>query len=741
MTASLLSTVPALLASQALLPYLGDTRFALFFACVLLAAALAGPVTAVATLLLSLVLAERFMFTGAGDVVRMLSRDVVLSLIALSLILLVDRVHRLRARAERHAERSAALADELRQQAGALEARATESEVLMAELEQLNVDLAHQTDVSNRAAVRSERLQRVLSRLLDRISPVAVAGVIVDEGRRSVDAKAAVVVVRGEGGAVEVLAAQGYAPHIVRNDSPAFDGPTPIGDVLRTGEAVWIPSSAEALRRYPGMIAYARPDSRAWVALPLAVEDRLFGALGFSFSAEGDFADEDRAFMILLAQQCAQALDRARLYQLELEARVRAEFAERRLTLLSEASARLGESLDYLTTLNNVAWLAVPEIADWCSIHLVGENGEPQIVALAHPDPQRLEARVALEKLYPSSRSSGAPYTNVLQTGQPVHIPVVVDADVRAAARDERHYQGLRSLGLRSQIAVPITADDGVCGVLTLAHAESGRSFTDADVTLALELGRRAGTAVQNARLYASVQHANVTKADFLAVMSHELRTPLNAIIGYSDLLLLGVPHPISEHAHRQVQRIRGASTSLLQIVEEILSFSRVEAGKEELRISPLDVGAVVADCVAMVQPLAAEKELAARFIEPPEPVRMVSDERKIRQIVTNLLSNAVKFTDVGELTAEVRQLPKSVQVLVSDTGIGIPAEHHERIFEAFWQVESASTRRFGGTGLGLGVARKLALLLEGQLTVESEPGRGSTFTLTLPLGTPGLGR
>src|SRR5690606_37171641 len=111
--------------------------------------------------------------------------------------------------------------------------------------------------------------------------------------------------------------------------------------------------------------------------------------------------------------------------------------------------------------------------------------------------------------------------------------------------------------------------------------------------------------------------------------------------------------------------------------------------------------------------------------------------ERKIRQIVTNLLSNAVKFTDAGELTVEVRQLAKSVQVLVTDTGIGIPPEHHERIFEAFWQVESASTRRFGGTGLGLGVARKLAHLLEGKLTVQSEPGRGSTFTLTLPLGTP----
>src|SRR5690606_11060301 len=176
------------------------------------------------------------------------------------------------------------------------------------------------------------------------------------------------------------------------------------------------------------------------------------------------------------------------------------------------------------------------------------------------------------------------------------------------------------------------------------AHAESGRTFAETDITLALELGRRAGNAVENARLYQAAHHASEAKSDFLAVMSHELRTPLNAIIGYSDLLLMGVPNGVPDPARRQIERIRSASTILLHLVEEVLSFPRVEAGKEDIRISPVELGGIVRECVAMIEPLASEKGLSLEVRVDDEPLKVVSDERKVRQILTNLLSNAVKF-------------------------------------------------------------------------------------------------
>jgi signal transduction histidine kinase len=201
----------------------------------------------------------------------------------------------------------------------------------------------------------------------------------------------------------------------------------------------------------------------------------------------------------------------------------------------------------------------------------------------------------------------------------------------------------------------------------------------------------------------------------------------------------MGVPNGVPEPARRQVERIRSASTSLLYLVEEVLSFSRVEAGKEEIRISPVELGTVVRDCAALIEPLASEKELELRTIVPSQPLKVVSHERKIRQILTNLLSNAVKFTESGSIEVSLRGVDGEVRIDVSDTGIGISSEHLERIFDPFWQVEQSATRRFGGTGLGLGVARKLAKLLEGRLEVKSEVGQGSVFSLVLPAHTPGM--
>jgi len=229
-------------------------------------------------------------------------------------------------------------------------------------------------------------------------------------------------------------------------------------------------------------------------------------------------------------------------------------------------------------------------------------------------------------------------------------------------------------------------------------------------------------------------ESANRTKGDFLAVMSHELRTPLTAIIGYQELLADGITGPVNEAQQQQLGRIKVSARHLLQLIDEILTYSRAEAGKEEVRAQTVQVDGIVDEAAALIEPIAADKGVAfsARRLGAALPIR--TDPHKARQILVNLLSNAVKFTDRGgRVSLEVRQVAERVEFAIADTGIGIPGQFLDRIFDPFWQVEQMTTRRAGGTGLGLSVSRRLAALLGGEIRVDSEPGRGSVFTVVLP--------
>jgi PAS domain S-box-containing protein len=410
---------------------------------------------------------------------------------------------------------------------------------------------------------------------------------------------------------------------------------------------------------------------------------------------------------------------------------------EEREHFLLAAGSALGASLDYEHTLAGLARLAVPFLADYASIDVVAPDGEIRRVETAHRDPAGESVLRDVWTRYPYRADDELGVPRVVRTGAPVLIPEVTDEATAAFARDAEHAALLRRLGPRSYLCVPLVARDGVLGALSLVMSDSGRRYGPADLQLAREVARRAAVAIDNARLYAAAVEANQAKTDFMAVMSHELRTPLNAIIGYTDLFLAGIPIALPEPFRPQVERIRAAARHLLRLIEEILTFSRIEAGREEIHPAPADASAIAQEAAALVEPLALERGLAFRVEAPEAGPPLVTDAGRAQQVLVNLLGNAVKFTDRGEVVLRVAEEPGAVAFAVRDTGVGIAPGQQERIFDPFWQVDQSISRSAGGSGLGLSVARQLARLLGGDVAVASAPGDGSTFTLRLPLAPP----
>jgi signal transduction histidine kinase len=228
-------------------------------------------------------------------------------------------------------------------------------------------------------------------------------------------------------------------------------------------------------------------------------------------------------------------------------------------------------------------------------------------------------------------------------------------------------------------------------------------------------------------------EQASQAKSDFLATMSHELRTPLNAIIGYSSLLIDGVPEPSTKGQQEKLRRITVSADHLLSLIEDVLSLSRLEFEAEQIVSADIAVAAVVRDVVSIIEPLALAKQLRLEVRTSGDDLTLHTDGKRLRQILLNLLGNSVKFTVTGSVRLYVEGRADSIAFTVHDTGIGIARENQERVFEAFWQVQQSRTRTVQGSGLGLALCQRLTQLLGGELTLESELGRGTTVTLVLP--------
>jgi signal transduction histidine kinase len=427
--------------------------------------------------------------------------------------------------------------------------------------------------------------------------------------------------------------------------------------------------------------------------------------------------------------------------------------AEERKRFLEDATRFLSESLDYDQMLRRLTRHTVPFLADYCSVDLLTEDGEIRRVEAAHVDSDKEPLLRDVWTRYPYRAAERVGVPEVLRTRRALLVSEFPDEAIAAFARDADHLSMLRTLGPRSYICAPLVARGRAYGALSLVMAESGRRYTDADFEVAVELTRRAASAVDNARLFREAQDArraaeaaNASKSEFLATMSHEIRTPLNAIIGYTQLLEMGIAGPVMPEQHTQLERIAASGKHLLGLIEDILDLARIEAGRLSVGTA-LGVTAAAAEAaLALIRPQAAAKGVAMGAVcDGDRDAPYLADDQRVRQVLVNLLSNAVKFTPPGGRVVvrceRASHVPPHTEatgsgpwsgITVEDNGIGIAPEMLQRIFQPFVQVERGYTRAHAGTGLGLSISRRLARLMGGDLTVESVQGEGSRFTLWL---------
>jgi len=402
--------------------------------------------------------------------------------------------------------------------------------------------------------------------------------------------------------------------------------------------------------------------------------------------------------------------------------------AERASAFLAEASHLLAGTLDDRHVLDAVTRLAVPRLADWCFVDFVDEDGGMRRVAIAHPPDADPAIVRRLSRYYPP-KESAFNVVNTARSGRALVQNQVDDAILGAIARDADHLELLRAIGIRSFISAPLGARGHTFGAITFVRTKG--LFSAHDLELATDLGRRAGLAIDNNRLYAEAQQANRAKDDFLATLSHELRTPLTAILGWASALEEEAGDaPLVQEG---LATIRRSARIQAQLVDDVLDVSRIVSGKLRLELEDVDLAAIVDAARQQVQGDAAAKRIAIDA-HGPRPAPVQGDRVRLEQVVWNLLANAVKFSSEGS-TIRVRwSRGEAVALEVTDEGEGIAPDVLPHVFERFRQGDSSTTRRHGGLGLGLSIVRHLVESHGGTVSADSEGiGRGATFRIQLP--------
>jgi signal transduction histidine kinase/CheY-like chemotaxis protein len=479
--------------------------------------------------------------------------------------------------------------------------------------------------------------------------------------------------------------------------------------------------------------AYRDEGIRSMLVCPMRIHGNRMGTLVFYFRSPRVFGEIDIETGQALANVASAALKTAALLDEQRRQRADAEIARHRATFLADAAATLSRSLDYEQTLADVARLAVPEIADWCAVDIVADDGSIQRLAVAHVDPEKVKLARELQERYPSNPSSDEGVHAVIRTGRPIVMESIPPELVEARARDEEHRRILADLNLNSFMCVPLVSARGVLGAMTFVLSGPARHYTHADLALAEDVAARASLALDNAFAYSRVQQANRLKDEFLATLSHELRTPLNAVLGYAHMLMMNVLR--GERQRGALEVLTRNAKALAEIIDDLLDVSRISSGKLQLEVKPLSIRDVVEGAIATMKPAIDAKGISLRFDADAKLPAVSGDSDRLQQVVRNILSNAVKFVSSGgHITVRLVDEGEGVAIEVSDDGPGIDPAFLPYVFERFRQADSRFSREHGGLGLGLAIVKELTELHGGTVSAASAGiGQGATFRVVLP--------
>ena len=470
--------------------------------------------------------------------------------------------------------------------------------------------------------------------------------------------------------------------------------------------------------------------SGIWAVIgePLLFEGELRGVITAStHTEERTFGEQDRQLLALFAAQAVIAIEHARLHDARDRALAEAEAARQRAAFLAEASAALALSLDYDATLAQVARLAVPVLADLCSVFVQAEDGTIQREVTTHSHRTRSDLADALDRYRSGSVSPHSSVAAAMRTGQPV-LTVEIPSDYfETIAQDAEHLESLRKLDLRSSIVVPLRARGETPGALSLFLSNTDRRYGPADLSLAEEFAGRAALAVDNARLYREARRAVQVRDEFLSVAAHELKTPVTTLLGFAQVLLgqLNQRGVLDDRTVGQaVRAVERGSNRMSRLVSQILDISRLDGGRLVLDHEITDLAPLIQGIVAAMQTTTRHTLL----VRTPAHVPAWVDSLRLEQVVTNLLDNAIKYSPEGGQVEIELELPSPglARLSVVDHGVGIQPERRQHIFERFYQAHEGD--HASGMGLGLYISRQIVELHGGSIRRSSQLMEGAVL-------------
>jgi signal transduction histidine kinase len=616
-----------------------------------------------------------------------------------------------------------ALADQFNDMAGRLE----ES---YADLEKKVEDRTHELSEALEQQTATSEVLQVISSSPGELGPVFNA--MLDNAVRICEAKFGQMFLVEDGQRVRLMAHLGVPSELVDHDNQrgAFAplAGTPLDTLIRTKQLVHTVDLAATQPEHP-LVRLGQ--ARSLINVPMLKEDELVGSITIYRQEVRPFTDKQIELVQNFAAKAVIAIENVRLLN-ELRARTD-ELARSvgELQALGEVSQAVNSTLDLETVLTTIVGRAVQlSRTDAGAIYVFDEDKQEFKLRATYGMSEAMIVAITDRRIGIGDAHIGP----AAKERRPIQVP-----DVRNEAPTPVNEINL-SEGYRAVLIIPLLRPDHIVGALVVRRRTPGQ-FPKSTIDILQTFGDQSVVAIQNANLFHEIEEkgkqlavASQHKSQFLANMSHELRTPLNAILGYTELILDGIYGEVPQKAQDVLRRVESNGKHLLGLINDVLDLSKIEAGQLVLTLTDYSMKDVLYNVFSAVEPLASDKKLNFKVDAQPDMPKGHGDERRLTQVILNLVGNAIKFTDTGEVTIKASSTNGSFTVAVRDTGPGISKADQSKIFEEFQQADNSATKKKGGTGLGLSISRRIVEMHGGRLWVESEPGRGSVFSFSLPV-------